>query len=83
MVFGRSKNGQLGWPAGQSLRFTDHSITDILDLLKCTILKMKLYKKTGDRVDHLEKLFLAHGGIMKAILNQVKLSVCARGIISM
>ena len=65
MVFGRSKNGQLGWPAGQSLRFTDHSITDILDLLKCTILKMKLYKKTGDRVDHLEKLFLAHGGIMK------------------
>ena len=26
---------------------------------------MKLYKKTGDRVDHLEKLFLAHGGIMK------------------
>ena len=49
-------------------------------------------------MDPLEKLFLAHGGIMKtcelkeagyyykkiqSLLNQVKLSVCARGIISM
>ena len=42
-------------------------------------------------MDHLEKLFLAHGGIMKTCelkeagyyYNHVKLSVCARGIISM